>query len=43
MQAMSLVSQLLISKPEQEQNLLKLLVNKLVGAMSLSVTRKLTV
>lgn len=33
-QAMSLISTLLCDKPEQEQNLLRLLVNKLVRHMS---------
>jgi len=34
MQALSLISNLLRNKPEQEHNLLKLLVNKLVSAFS---------
>jgi len=34
MQALSLISNLLWNKPEQEHNLLKLLVNKLVSAFS---------
>lgn len=35
-QALSLISNLLRNKPEQEHNLLKLLVNKFVSAFSLS-------
>lgn len=33
MQAMTLIFQLIDGKPEQEQNLLRLLVNKLVGTL----------